>query len=187
VHFDGLVHTARDLIVGLACCHTSRQIRRVRREVAIRLFDYNQKAIDPLFTWPFPCLASATSPASSCCSAFREPDRDRMTGHRDTTWFRRVLVLPVTASRGNQIPTIFFYQLDDFTNLYCHSACSIPHMLMRQPQQQLPPEKVDHHLDESAKTILPKRGSAASAPWGTDVCRSAGAPAPAPGSGSGNA
>lgn len=36
-----------------------------------------------------------------------------MTGNRDTAWFRWVLVLSVTASRGNQIPTIFLNQLED--------------------------------------------------------------------------
>ena len=49
----------------------------------------------------------------------------RMTGNCDTTWFGWVLVLPVAASRGNQIPAIFFNQLDDFPNRHRHSALPI--------------------------------------------------------------
>ena len=43
-----------------------------------------------------------------------------MTGNRDTAWFGGVLVLPVTASRGNQVPTILLNQLDNLTDLHCH-------------------------------------------------------------------
>ena len=42
-----------------------------------------------------------------------------MAGNRDAAWFGGVLVLPVTASRGNQVPTIVLDQLDDLTNLHC--------------------------------------------------------------------
>ena len=43
-----------------------------------------------------------------------------MAGNRDTPWLGWVLVLPVTASRGNQVPTIRLNQLDKLTDLHCH-------------------------------------------------------------------
>ncbi len=43
-----------------------------------------------------------------------------MAGNRDTAWLGWVLVLPVTASRGNQVPTILLNQLDNLTDLHCH-------------------------------------------------------------------
>lgn len=48
-----------------------------------------------------------------------------MTGDRDTAWFGWVLVLVVTTSRGNQIPTILLNQLDDFTDLHGHSSAGV--------------------------------------------------------------
>ena len=44
----------------------------------------------------------------------------RMAGNRDTTWLGWVLVLSVTTSRGDQIPTVVLNQFDSLTNLHCH-------------------------------------------------------------------
>jgi len=41
-----------------------------------------------------------------------------MSGYCDPTRFGRMLVLPVTASRGYQIPPVLFDHLDDITNLH---------------------------------------------------------------------
>ncbi len=45
VHINCFVHVARNLITGPAGCHATRQIRRIRRVVAIRFFDHNQKSM----------------------------------------------------------------------------------------------------------------------------------------------
>ncbi len=41
-----------------------------------------------------------------------------VTGNGDSPWFMRVLVLPVTATRYNQVPTIRLNELDNITHLH---------------------------------------------------------------------
>ena len=47
-----------------------------------------------------------------------------MAGNRDTAWLGWVLVLPVTAFRGNQVPTILLNQLDNLTDLHFHPVAA---------------------------------------------------------------
>ena len=42
-----------------------------------------------------------------------------MTRYRDTAKLGRMFILPMTASRYNQMPAIIFYQFDNITNLHC--------------------------------------------------------------------
>jgi len=48
-----------------------------------------------------------------------------MTSNRDTARFGGMLVLPMSAFRGNQIPTIGFDQPDDVTNLQLPFALTV--------------------------------------------------------------
>lgn len=41
-----------------------------------------------------------------------------MTGDRYATRLRRMLVLPVTTFRDHQVPSVSFYQLDNFADFH---------------------------------------------------------------------
>lgn len=63
-----------------------------------------------------------------------------MPGNRDTAWLGRVLVLAVTTSLGNQVPTILLNQLDDFADLHVRSSADA-HLCSRDNRRSRPPEK----------------------------------------------
>jgi hypothetical protein len=85
----------------------------------------------------------------------------------DTARFGWVLVLPVTASRGNQVPTIFFNQLDDLTNLHCRWP-ALSRSGMRQAMQ-LALAPVYHCLRASAKQFSRERSPLTNCPRTTAV------------------
>jgi hypothetical protein len=76
-----------------------------------------------------------------------------MTGNRDAARLGWMLILPVTASSGNQIPTISLNQLDDFTDLHRHLA--VPFDQGSRDNHCGSHLRVYHYLDESARAIPP--------------------------------
>jgi hypothetical protein len=82
-----------------------------------------------------------------------------MAGNRDTAWLGWVLLLPMTASRDNQVPTIVLNQLDILTDLHCHPVVAFDQH--SQDNYYSCRKKVYHHSGKTAKDPSPRHDCAA--------------------------